>query len=160
MSKEIRRPGWSFVVIVEGDDLVVTDTTATWFGGDSDPNDSGETASGYPTRGHPDLIACSLPMDYQGPDAATRKAVGGSPIPMLPWGLDKHGNPRPGGTQVIVTRGETSLTMPLIDIGPAKWTRKGIDLTIAAFRALGGTKKHGVLPVSYRVLGGAKHLRD
>lgn len=158
MAREIIKPGWSFRVIVLDNDLLVENTTATWFGGDSDPMDSGETACGYPTKGHPELLGCSLPMNYGGPHAPTRKAVGGSPIPMLPWGLDRKGNLRANGTQVIVTRGENSITVPLIDIGPARWAKDGIDLTIAAFKALGGTKKQGVIPVSYRVLGGAKFL--
>jgi len=159
MSVKISKPGWSFSVIVLGDDLLVENTTATWFGGDNDPMDNGETASGVLTKGNPGLLGCSLPMDYQGKSLATRKAVGGSPIPMLPFGLNPNGMPKPGGTNVIVTRGEVSLTVPLIDIGPARWTNDGIDLTIAAFVALGGHRKQGVIPVSYRILGGAKFLK-
>lgn len=159
MSRTIHKDGWAFDAIVEGADLVVRDTTATWFGGNNDPHDNGLTASGVRTRGNPALLGCSLPMNYQGRDAATRKAVGGAPIPMLPWGLLPNLQPRRDGTQVIVTSAGKSLTLPLIDIGPAKWARDGIDLTQAAFRALGnGTLKPGVLRVSYRILGGAKFL--
>jgi hypothetical protein len=159
MSVKITKPGWSFSVIVLGDDLLVKHTTATWFGGDNDPMDNGQTASGVLTKGNPTLLGCSLPMDYSGPSRSTRVAVGGSPIPMLPWGLTRGGLPKPGGTNVIVTRGDISLTVPLIDIGPARWTKDGIDLTIAAFTALGGHRKQGVIPVSYRVLGGAKFIK-
>lgn len=155
---KITCPGWSFSVIVLGDDLLVENTTATWFGGDSDPMDSGETACGYPTKGHPELLGCSLPMDYKGPCRATRKAVGGSPIPMLPFGLRPNGKERQGGTSVIVTRDAVSITVPLIDIGPARWAKDGIDLTLAAFLKLGGHRKQGVIPVSYRILGAAKFL--
>lgn len=158
MKKILTPPGWSFSVQVDGDDLVVEKTAATWFGGSSDPLDSGETACGYPTKGHPDLLGCSLPMNYQGRSVATRKAVGGSPIPMLPWGLNSRGQTRPGGTQVIVTRGEKSVTVPLIDIEPAKWTGKAIDLTLPAFCALGGTLRQGVIAVNFRILGGAKFI--
>lgn len=155
---KISVPGWSFSVVVLGDDLLVENTTATWFGGDNDPMDNGETASGCPTKGKPGLLGCSLPMNYQGKSLSTRKAVGGSPIPMLPWGLKPNGMPKAGGTNVIVTRGGNSITVPLIDIGPARRTRDGIDLTVAAFLALGGHRKQGVIPVSYRILGGAKFL--
>ena len=58
----IERPGWSFRVLVENGDLIVQETTATWFGGDRDPLDNGETASGVLTRGHPDLLGCALPV--------------------------------------------------------------------------------------------------
>lgn len=158
--KTISRPGWSFSVIVEGNDLVVKNTTATWFGGDNDPHDNGETASGVRTKGNPAILGCSLPMDYQGKHKPTVKAVGGSPIPMLPYGVFANGKERPGGTRVIVTSGSASITVPLIDIGPAKWARDGIDLTIAAFKLLaGGSIKRGVIPVSYRILGGARFVK-
>ena len=159
MSVKITKPGWSFSVIVLGDDLLVENTTATWFGGDNDPMDNGETASGVITKGNPRLLGCSLPMNYAGKSYSLRKAVGGSPIPMLPYGLTRNGMPKPGGTNVIVTRGSNSLTVPLIDIGPARWTKDGIDLTVAAFAALGGHRKQGVIPVSYRILGGAKFIK-
>lgn len=159
MSVKIEKAGWSFAVIVHGDDLLVENTTATWFGGANDPHDSGKTASGVMTKGNPKLLGCSLPMNYQGPDYPTRKAVGGSPLPMLPWGLARTGDPKIGGTNVIVTCGTKSLTLPLIDIGPARWARDGIDLTQAAFVQLGGSLRRGVIPVSYRIIGGAKHLK-
>jgi hypothetical protein len=159
MSTRIVKAGWSFSVMVVGDDLIVENTTATWFGGDNDPLDKGETASGVLTKGHPDLLGCSLPMDYQGPDAATRRAVGGSPIPMLPWGITPHGKPIPGGTNVIITFNNNSLAVPLIDNGPARFTKDGIDLTQATFIKLGGHLRQGVIPVSYRVLGGAKFIK-
>ena len=155
---KITNPSWSFSVIVLNGDLLVENTTATWFGGDNDPMDNGLTASGVKTKGNPDLLGCSLPMNYTGKSAATCKAVGGSPIPMLPWGLKPNGMPKDGGTNVIVTREGKSITVPLIDIGPDRWTRDGIDLTLAAFAALGGHRKQGVIPVSYRIIGGAKFL--
>ncbi|CAN5547390.1 hypothetical protein BH09VER1_BH09VER1_24730 [soil metagenome] len=148
-SRTIKSPGWAFDVKVEGNDLIVENTTGTWFGGDHDPDDDGQTASGINTKGNPGLLGCSLPMNYQGPSKPTVKAVGGSPIPMLPYRK----------TQVIVTSRGKSLTVPLIDIGPAKWAKDGIDLTRAAFVALGGALKQGVIPVSYRIIGGALFLK-
>jgi len=156
---KITVPGWSFSVIVLDDDLLVENTTATFFGGDHDPMDNGETASGVKTKGNPDLLGCALPINYTGPDRATRKAVGGSPIPEMPFGLLPDGKPHPGGTNVIVTRGSRSITVPFIDIGPARWAKDGIDLTVAAFLALGGNLKNGVIGVSYRILGGAKFIK-
>ena len=157
-AKIIKGPGWKFSVLVAGDDLVVESTTATWFGGSDDPLDKGETACGYPTKGHPDLLACSLPMNYKGPDVATRRKLEGSPLPMMPYGLKRDGSVRPGGTNVIVTHNGKSLTLPVIDLGPAKWAGDGIDLTQAAFKWFGVSLKVGVMPVSYRVLGGARFI--
>ena len=158
MSAKISAPGWSFSVIVLDGDLLVENTTATWFGGDSDPMDDGETACGFPTKGHPDLLGCSLPMNYQGQSQRTRQAVGGSPLPMLPYGLLSNGKPRNGGTNVIVSANGKTLTVPLIDLGPARWTQHGLDLTLATFLALGGHRKQGVMQASYRIPGGAKFL--
>ncbi len=154
---KITNPGWSFSVIVLGEDLLVENTTATWFGGDKDPMDDGRTASGIMTKGNPGLLGCSLPMNYQGPDKRTRRNCGGSPIPMLPY-YYRGNKVRAGGTSVVVTSGQKSLTLPLIDIGPARWAKDGIDLTPAAFSALGGNRKKGIIPVSYRIIGGAKYL--
>ena len=36
---------------------------ATWFGGDDDPEDNGQTASGVPTKGNPTLLGCALPLN-------------------------------------------------------------------------------------------------
>ena len=150
MKKTITGPGWSLVLRVDGDDLVVDSTQASWFGGDNDPQDSGETASGVLTKGHPDLLACSLPMRYLGPHGPTREAMLGCPIPMLPYRT----------TLVEVTRSGKTVKLPLIDIGPAKSARHGIDLTQAAFKALGGNLRDGLIQVSYRILGGANHVQD
>ncbi len=159
LSAKISNPDWCFSVIVHGGDLLVEGTTATWFGGSNDPMDSGETACGYPTKGHPELMGCSLPMDYQGKCRATRKAVGGSPLPMMRFGLHSSGKKNPVGTMVEVTCGTRKITVPLIDIGPARWAKHGLDLTQAAFVALGGSLRRGVLQVSYRVIGGAQYLK-
>ena len=149
----ISSPGWQFKVRVDGNDLVVDDTTATWFGGDSDPLDNGETACGYPTKGHPLLLACSLPMVYNS------RSLRGSPLPMMPYGLFANGKPRPGGTNVLVTYNGTTHTLPVIDLGPAKSAGDGSDLTVAAFKKFGVPLKKGVIKVSYRIPGGARYLK-
>lgn len=139
----IQREGWSFSVQVEGDDLVVYGTSATWFGGDADPLDNGETASGVLTRGNPKVMGCALPV------LPFVRSTANSPLPRIPW-----------KTMVQVSvPGLPGITVPLIDNGPARSAGDGIDLTVAAFKALGGTLVDGVLhDVTYRVLGGAAYL--
>ena len=136
---------YGFTARIEGDDLVVHGARATWFGGADDPLDSGETASGISTRLHPELLGCALPMNGF-------RVTGGSPLPRLPWMT----------TVVEVTRivGGQSVKVPLIDLGPAAPPRAhaAIDLTRAAFRALGGELAQGSMTVDYRIPGGALRL--
>ena len=137
---------WFFNAAISNDDIVVHDQIATWFGGDDDPQDDGETASGVNTKGSPKLIGCSLPMDGFQKVRATK----GSPIPRLPW-----------VTLVEVTNldapaGTTPLLCPLIDIGPAKKTRHALDFTHEAFRRLGGNLNRGTMRVNFRIVSGAQ----
>jgi hypothetical protein len=129
---------FGFVVEVDGEDLVVKQTVATWFGGKSDPEDNGETASGISTIKRPAIVACALPMNF-GPCA-------GSPIPRVPW-----------GTQVLVTHLDKTISVPVIDLGPSPGTGHGIDLTVAAFKEF-APLSIGKIVVDYRVVGGAIHL--
>ena len=135
---------WCFHVRIDGEDLVCDSGTATWFGGCDDPLDNGETASGVKTCGNPDLMGCALPVVDHHPSTK------GSPLafrPRIPW-----------GTKVIVQCGEKSIVVPLIDNGPAKSARDAIDLTQAAFKQFAPLKR-GVIPVRFRILGGAVHWR-
>ncbi len=136
---------YGFAARVEGNDLVVTGVRATWFGGAHDPCDNGQTASGLSTRLHPDLLGCALPMNGY-------RLTRGSPLPDLPWMT----------TAVRVTCPDTGkqATVPLIDLGPAAppHAHAAIDLTRAAFRALGGNPAQGDLTVDFRILGGALRL--
>lgn len=138
---------YSFTAVVSGNDIVVSDVTATWFGGADDPSDNGQTASGLSTRNNPDLIGCALPMDRAG-----SPRTDGSPIPKLPYLT----------TMVSVTnkKNNAKLNIKLIDLGPAKppASQHALDLTKAAFRALGGNPDDGVMRVDYSVIGGAQHL--
>lgn len=140
---------WPWSARVDGDDIIVTDVIATCFGGSNDPQDNGETASGISTKGNPTLKACALPMIYTGNSAALRKALGGSPIPKLPW-----------KTMVEIIANGKRLTVPVIDLGPAKKTGNAIDLTLAAARFFDGnaTASNFEIECSYRILGGAKYL--
>jgi len=140
----ITSPGWFFHVIVDGPDLLVRGQIATWFGGDNDPQDDGSTASGINTKGNPTILGCALPV----PDWGKCKATAGTPLPNIPW-----------KTPIIVTPyGGSSITVPLIDVGPAESTYHGIDLTQQAFLDAGGNLKDGRLSCDYVIPGGAKFL--
>lgn len=148
-NRVITKPGFAFSVEVDGDDLVVRDTRCTCFGGTNDPQDSGETASGISTK-DPSVIGCALPRDYNGPSAGVRKALQGSPIPeKLPF-----------KTLVEVDNGITIARVPFIDIGPAKHTGNGLDLTVAAAKLFksSATATNFAMICTYRILGGAKYL--
>lgn len=141
---------WPWYATIIGDDIVVENATATCFGGSNDPQDSGKTASGVLTKGNDKLVAVSLPMDYRGPHAPTRAALQGSPLPMLPW-----------QTMVEVTSGGVTITAPVIDLGPAKYTGNAIDLTIGAARKFkpGATATNFKMKCSFRIIGGAKFVK-
>jgi hypothetical protein len=146
MSKLLTGDGtWHLFPEIIGDDICVHDQIATWFGGDSDPMDDGETASGIRTKGRPLLIGCSLPMDF----GKRVKNTQGSPIPIIEW-----------LTLVEVTNLDApdmpKLLCPLIDIGPAKKTLHALDLTQEAFKRLGGNLNRGTLRVDFRIIGGAR----
>lgn len=136
--------GWSFDVVVVGDDLHIPFATCTAFGGSNDKMDNGKTASGVSTAAHPDLKGCALPMNF-GPCA-------GSPIPQMPW-----------RTMVQITECVTgkTLNVPLIDLGPAKWTGNAIDLTVAAARHFNprATANNFIASVHVTIPGGARYLQ-
>jgi uncharacterized membrane protein YfbV (UPF0208 family) len=147
---------WPFALEFNGE-LLATDVVATWFGGANDPEDSGQTASGYPTKGHPELLGCSLPMDFGDKVPSTK----GSPVPRMPFGLMGNGDINTGGAFVEVwpvDHRENAIFVPVIDIGPAKsatrnpHSPKAIDLTVAAFTKLGGKLSDGNMRVSYRIV--------
>ena len=129
---------WGFTAFIDGDDIVVRGGEATWFGGADDPDDDGETASGVNTKLRPTMQGCALPLNY-GPCA-------GSPIPKIPW-----------GSRVEVTYQEKTITVPVIDLGPARDTGHAIDLTVAAFEEF-APRDVGKIVVGYRILGAAKRL--
>jgi len=140
---------WPWSAHVDGDDILVIGVTGTCFGGSNDPMDSGETASGISTKDNPSLKACALPMVYNGSNKPLIKALGGSPIPKVPW-----------GTKVEIMANGKRLVVPVIDLGPAKRTGDAIDLTVAAARFFQptATANSFLLHCSYRILGGAKFL--
>ena len=131
---------WGFVALADGNDLVVYNVRATWFGGADDPEDNGETASGISTKKRPEIQGCALPMNF-GPCA-------GSPLPRLPW-----------GTKVMVTHRKSGKTIivPVIDLGPAHGTGHALDLTRAAFKVFAPLSEGTVL-VDYRIIGAGKKI--
>lgn len=143
MKKLPGEEGWCFEAYVDGDDIVVENASATWFGGDDDPMDNGETASGLKTAGNPDLMGCALPV------VGHHKSTVGSPLalsPRIPW-----------MTRVLVTYEDKTISVPLIDNGPAKWANDAIDLTQAAFRQFAPLSKGVLKGVSFRIVGAAKN---
>ena len=140
--------GFKLGVDVAEGDLVVPNLLAShrddasWFGGPADADDNGETASGVADHVY-GVMGCSLPMDGRG--AATE----GSPIPALPWKIQVRIYCRSTGKQV---------TVPLLDVGPSFGTDHAIDLTEAAFNALGISLDAGLTAVDFRILGGAQYL--
>ena len=140
----LKGSAYPWTATIDGNDIVVSDVHATWFGGSDDPEDDGQTASGVSTALAPNYLGCALPLNY-GP-------CSGSPIPRgIPW-----------MTQVKVTNldNEKQITVALIDLGPSPPPRAtaAIDLTQAAFVDLGGDLKDGTMSISYRVIGGAQYV--
>jgi len=142
---------WPWSAHVSGDDIIVLNARATCFGGGGDPQDSGETASGISTKKNPMLAACALPMIYTGKNKALIEALGGSPIPKMPWKTQ---------VEVFTLDGKVSITVPVIDLGPAKRTGNAIDLTIAAARKFNprASATNFSLRCNFRIIGGAKYL--
>ncbi len=140
---------WPWQAFVDGDDIVVIAARGTCFGGDSDPQDNGGTASGINTKHNPDIVGCALPLVYTGPGKALQAALGGSPLPKIPW-----------RTPVEITEAATGkvITAILIDLGPAKKTGNAIDLTIAAARLFNphASATNFEVACHYRIRGAAK----
>lgn len=167
-SKVLKGDGtWAYTAMVVGDDIVVTNTYATAFGGDSDPQDNGETASGINTKGNPNLKGCSLAMRVDG-----LKALKGSPIPKMPFGLQKVKGAwvsNPGGAHVDITfdNGLVVTDVPVIDLGPGKQASTpgdphAIDLTVAVARLYSNQSDRALVRgfkakvKSFRIINGAK----
>lgn len=164
---EVVDPTWEWLsgkVFRDGDDLVIISTIATAFGGDDDPMDDGTTACGFNTKGHSDLIGCALPLRH---DAIHDRRHGfvlrNSPIPMMPFGLDAKGRDNPLGAHVdlVFSNGLKVDYVPVIDLGPANWTKHAIDLTIALARrkVANATANNFEDRVSFRIRGAAKFLK-
>lgn len=141
---------FKFQAIVEGEDIVVRNVWATWFGGKDDKDDNKDTASGVLNNqeGPQTPPGCALPMS-----GCHCRRTEGSPLPKIPWHTHVRVSNQENGRTVIV---------PLIDIGPAKppFAYAAIDLTQSTFAALGGDKRRGRFKVEYRILGGSRYIRS
>ena len=129
--------GWDLRVTVSGEDLLITrfdgsPVRVTCFGGDDDPMDDGATASTFNTRtpsSHLQSPGVALPMNglrFASQSKAFHDALDFSPVPRLPWLW-------PVEITEATPNGRTH-TFSVIDLGPAKWTGNGGDLTPAAAR--------------------------
>lgn len=140
---------WPFIAEVDGDDIIVRGSSATWFGGSDDKMDDGTTASGISTKEDLDIMGCALPMQLARHFLGTE----GSPLRLMPWKTT---------VQVWAPGTNKTIRVPLIDIGPAKWAcqknHTAIDLTQTAFRALGYSLKLGTARVDYRIIGARKYF--
>jgi len=140
---------WPWSAWIDGDDIVVVNARGTCFGGGNDPQDNGETASGLSTKMNPAFVGCALPMIYTGTGKSLLVALGGSPIPKIPWRWP-----------VEITEDLTGkcITAKVIDLGPAKKTGNAIDLTIAAARQFNphATANNFAIRCHYRIRGAAK----
>lgn len=102
--------------------IIIPDCVATCFGGPADRGDDGSTASGVRTDVPPYVAGVALPMPISG-------RCRGTPLPTLPW-----------GTKVWVALGDTTVCMPLVDVGPRAGlpSRAFIDITPAGWSMLLG----------------------
>lgn len=153
---------WPFTATSDGTDITVRSANVkadpvrgivagTWFGGSDDSQDNGETASGVNTKNNPNVKGCSLPMSNAG-----TQSTQGSPIPKMPYLTTM--------VHVFNPANGAEVYLPVIDDGPSKSATTdphevhAIDLTIAAFRELGGNVEEGIMAVEYRIVGGAAHI--
>jgi hypothetical protein len=143
-------PGWKFSASLDEDDIVMRNVTATWFGGVDDPLDNGETSSGVSTR-DPDVLGCALAVVSRHP--STKGAPLAFPAPGLKPGI-------PWKTDVEISYQGKSITVPLLDNGPAQSAGDAIDLTQAVFKFFGVSLKVGILHgVNVRIIGAAKYAK-
>lgn len=136
---------------IDGDDLVVRNVRCTCFGGTSDPQDNGETASGISTK-HPTVRGAALPRRYTGHNGPLLKALGDGLIPPgVPFGLPVEITDLASGKQEWA---------PFIDIGPATHTGNYLDVTEAVAKRFDSdaTSRNFEIRCDYRVVGGARYL--
>jgi hypothetical protein len=151
--------------IVDGEDLLIgtfdEPVIASWFGGPADSLDDGQTASGVDNT-KMGVRGCSLPM-WKTANGHEVPHCADSPLGPIPWKtlITVNSITRgPGGIHL-----GTQAILELIDVGPETIPRDGvslnrpIDLCPQSFINLGGNIKQGLLPVFFRIPGGAQYLR-
>lgn len=126
---------------IDGADIVVRGVVASNFVDEV-------TASGIPAN-TPGVLGCALPMAIPG------SATAGSPIPKMPIS-DTNIQVR-----AFCPATNKEVTCRLIDDGPNKALERGIDLTPAAFEALGFDVDAGLIPiVDFRIFDAAKFVEE
>jgi hypothetical protein len=145
--------------VVDGDDLVIgsfdAPVLASWFGGPNDPGDNGQTASGV-DNSEMGVLGCALPMHKTASGGIIPGCVG-SPLGPIPWKTEIIVNSimrGPLGSHVVCEQQAPFL----IDVGPDYILNRPIDLCPQTFINLGGNLDVGLIPVFFRIIGGAKYL--
>jgi len=95
----------------------------------------------------PTYAACGRIASWYGWEAGTHTANGER---WNPNGMTAAHRTLPFGSVVRVTYGGRSVVVTITDRGPAAWTRREIDLSMAAFAALAPLEV-GLLPVCITV---------
>ena len=153
---------WGWTAEIIGNDIVVQNAKTTAFGGGNDKGDSGGTACGFPTKGHPELMGCALPLGGYAHTAKEHDSLDGTPLPHMEFGLTNKGSDRPSGAHVEVTdlKSGVQIVVPVIDLGPAKGTGNALDLTEAAARRFksNATANNFSMVLQYRIINGALAL--
>ncbi|MEY2507483.1 MAG: hypothetical protein QOH01_1812 [Verrucomicrobiota bacterium] len=153
---------WGWTAEVIGNDIVVQNSKTTAFGGANDKADNGQTACGFPTKGHTELLGCALPLDGYAHTKGEHDALDGTPLPHMDFGLTSKGADRPSGAHVEVTdlKSGVQIVVPVIDLGPAKGTGHALDLTEAAARRFNSnaTSNNFSMVLQYRIINGALAL--
>lgn len=145
-----------WTVYVDGADLLVSNITATCFGGGHDKGDSGQTESGVMNDGRDThLMGVALPI--RSTEAATRNSPLAFKGPHIPW-----------GTIVKVWRvadgEESAVECRLLDNGPntLKFSTHALDVTVAVAMHFDPSANPETVAnewmcrgMSYRIVGGA-----
>ena len=87
----------------------------------------------------------------------------GTPLPHMPFGVFSTCADKRDGAHVTVTDRATGkyITVPVIDLGPAKKTGHALDLTVAAARFFksNATANNFGMKLDYRIIDGAKYVK-
>lgn len=139
---------WGWSAEIDGDDIVINNATATWFGGANDPLDNGQTSSGVSTKKNPKILGVALPVVSWHPSTKGSPLAFTRPKPKvaIPW-----------RTKVSVTYDGDTYEAELLDNGPAKSAGDQCDLTQELFRKFAKLSVGVLKGVTARIHGAAKY---
>lgn len=147
---------WS--VKMDGDDLVVTNITATCFGGRWDKGDDGQTESGIKNDGTTTQWLVALPI--RSTEAATRNSPLAFTGPHIPWGTKvrcwkTEKGEQTGGIGILADNGPDVEEYPnhALDMNPNMVL--GFHPNLDPKKVANSWEESGW---SYRILGGAKYV--